>query len=133
MSQHASGSPRARKQVFRKQILVVLTLLLGACASQPRTLYHWDTYQNQVYAYLKDSGGDQAAQIAQLEAGIEKARAAGQPLPPGYRAHLGMLYGNAGHVDDMKQQFDLERQAFPESAAFLDFLLGNLDKQGGQP
>lgn len=112
----------------RAFVLLALSLLVSGCASQPQTLYHWNSYPDQVYAYLKDGGGDQAAQIAKLEADIEAARAAGQPLPPGFRAHLGMLYGNAGRVDDMKQQFDSERREFPESAAFLDFLLDNLNR-----
>lgn len=118
---------------LRSFALAALTLLTGACASQPATLYHWGSYQDQVYAYLKDGDGDQAAQIAQLEAGSETARAADRPLPPGYRAQLGMLYGNAGRIDDMTRQFALERSAFPEAAPFLDFLLGNLDQKSGQP
>ena len=111
-----------------KQLTVILAFaasVLG-CASKPPTMYYWGSYQGQVYEYLKGDGTSH--DVDALEADIEKARAEGKPLPPGYRAHLGLLYGNAGRVDDMKQQLELERASFPESATFMDFILTNFNK-----
>lgn len=114
----------------RFNTIMVFAMLVSGCASKPTTIYHWGSYQGQVYEYLKGEGKPQDEQIAILEAEIEAARAAGKPLPPGYHAHLGLLYGHAGREDEMKRQLELERTSFPESAPFIDFLLNNFKKQG---
>ncbi len=96
---------------------------LAGCAPQP-TLYHWGDYEDQVYDYLRSpEGGDLTAQIQVLEADVEKAKAQNKPLPPGFRAHLGMLYYARGKVDQAVEQFQLEKAAFPESTPFMDRLL----------
>lgn len=112
--------------VKRLVVILAFTASVMGCASKPPTMYYWGSYQGQVYEYLKGDGTSQDAET--LEAGIEKARAEGKPLPPGYHAHLGLLYGNAGRADDMKQQLEFERASFPESATFMDFILNNFNK-----
>lgn len=97
-------------------------LLLSGCATKTQQLYYWGDYQAQVYGYFtKDTGV--AEQIASLEAGLEKARASGRPVPPGYLAHLGILYAQDEHPDQMRKYFDDEKTLYPESAAYIDFLL----------
>jgi len=102
--------------------------MLGACA-QPKTMYSWQAYQPQVYSYLKDDVGDYAAQAASLEKNVQDARAADQALPPGFRAHLGMLYLKLGQSDKAVEQLQGEKLAFPEATAFMDFLLRNASGQ----
>jgi hypothetical protein len=98
--------------------------LLSGCASQPATLYYWGNYQGEVYEYLKEpGGGDIAKQIESLEAGVQKATAGNQALPPGYHAQLGMLYYSQGNVDRAVEQLALEKTAYPESTVFIDGLL----------
>jgi len=46
-------------------------------------------------------------------------------LPPGFHAHLGYLYGEMGRNDLMQQQFVLEKELYPESATYIDFLIQN--------
>ena len=43
--------------------------------------------------------------------------------PPGFHAHLGMLYALAGKQDQVAVEFETEKKLFPESAAYMDFLL----------
>ncbi|WP_374342080.1 DUF4810 domain-containing protein [Azonexus sp.] len=97
-------------------------LALTGCATRPEPLYYWGNYQGQVYAYFK---GDTAPeeQILALEAELEKARAKGKRPPPGYHAHLAMLYGKTGRTDRLQQHLEAEKAQFPESAPFMDFLL----------
>ena len=45
------------------------------------------------------------------------------PLPPGLQAHLGLLYGMTGRGDLFEQNLLVEKQSFPESSVYLDFLL----------
>lgn len=103
-------------------------LLASGCAAPPRTmLYGWDAYQPQVYEYLKSQGNDEPqAQIAALEEGAQKIQGRGAALPPGYRAHLAMLYARAGQADKSAEHLAAEKTQFPESTVFMDFLARTL-------
>jgi len=108
--------------------ITALAGLLSACVQQPKPMYSWQSYQPSVYAYLKDDGADSTLQIQALEKNIETARAANVELPPGFRAHLGMLYLKTGDGDKGVEQLQGEKVAFPESAPFMDFLMRNVGK-----
>jgi hypothetical protein len=101
--------------------VAAVLLLLGGCVSQPPRLYQWEDYQPQVYQYFQ--GGSKQAQIEALKSSLEKIRASGKPVPPGYHAQLGLLYGETGNGDLMVVEFETEKTLFPESAAYIDFLL----------
>lgn len=107
---------------------VLLGCVLLAGCSGPKTLYQWETYQAQTYEYFK---GEEAreAQVEALERDLQKIKSTGKAVPPGYHAHLGMLYAGLGKDDQMVQQFNTEKALFPESASYMDFLLKNA-KQG---
>ena len=105
--------------------VVLCVSLLSGCATQPQTLYSWGTYQNQVYAHLKASTTPEQ-QIQELEKNLQNPKIK-QPIAPGYHAHLGLLYGEVGRVNEMREQFAIEKQLFPESTAFMDFLLTKAD------
>ncbi|MDP5239023.1 DUF4810 domain-containing protein [Uliginosibacterium sp. 31-16] len=104
--------------------LLALALLAG-CAGTP-TLYHWGSYQPQVYTYLKAQDGDHNAEILALQKTQEEARAANKALPPGFHAHLGMLHIAEGKPDLARQAFEAEKALFPESTTYMDFMLAKL-------
>ncbi|WP_375592043.1 DUF4810 domain-containing protein [Chitiniphilus eburneus] len=117
----------------KKAVPAVLPLLaialLAGCAAQPKTLYQWEGYQQQVYKYFQ--GESPTEQIAALEASFQKIRAKGSMPPPGFHAHLGMLYASIGNEEQAVQQFQTEKALFPESQAYMDFLLKkNQTRQG---
>ncbi|WP_346287787.1 DUF4810 domain-containing protein [Zoogloea sp.] len=97
-------------------------LLATGCANRPKPLYHWGDYQAQVYGHLTRSASPDE-QIAKLEGGLEEARASGRNVPPGYLAHLGILHAQLEHPDQMLKYFEAEKALYPESAAYIDFLL----------
>ena len=101
---------------------LLATALLAGCAQQPKSLYYWEGYQQQVYQRFENTTGTEE-QIAALEASAQKARAADRTLPPGFHAHLGMLYAEIGKPDQVRQQFETEKALFPESAQYMDCLL----------
>lgn len=112
---------------------IASVVLLTGCATQQQPLYYWGDYQPQVYAHFtKDKGPEE--QIANLEAGLEKARASGKPPPPGYNAHLGILYAQGERQDQMIKYFEAEKTLYPESSAYIDFLLRKFKQpnQGAQ-
>ena len=107
--------------------LMALTLaasaLLTGCSS-PKTLYQWEGYEPQVYEYFKGEEPKEA-QAEALERDLQKIRSTGRAVPPGYHAHLGLLYLSMGKDDQMVQQFKTEKTLFPESGTYMDFLLKN--------
>ncbi|THF60771.1 DUF4810 domain-containing protein [Pseudothauera nasutitermitis] len=107
----------------RSLLALFLGAVLAGCATQQsKSLYYWGNYQPSVHAYFRaQSSPDEL--IVQLEEGAQKAAAEGEALPPGYSAHLGLLYGKAGRHEEMGKAFEAEKTRFPESAMFMDRLL----------
>lgn len=106
--------------------LIALAALSG-CVTQPQPLYYWDGYQQQVYQRFENKSSAQE-QIAALEESLQKARATDRAMPPGFHAHLGMLYAEIGKGDQVRQQFETEKTLFPESAQYMDFLMRKFTK-----
>ncbi|MFT3760461.1 DUF4810 domain-containing protein [Thauera sp.] len=103
-------------------------LLLAGCASSTHhPLYYWGEYQPALYGHFTKEQGPQE-QIAALEAGLEKARAKSLPVPPGYHAHLGILYAESQQPDQMLRHFEAEKSLYPESTAYMDFLMRKATK-----
>jgi hypothetical protein len=101
-------------------------VLLSGCQTAPKTLYQWEGYQSQVYQNLKGESPEQ--QIAAMEKDLQVIGAKGNHAPPGFHAHLGMLYSVAGKPDQVVAQFEDEKKLFPESATYMDFLLSKMKK-----
>jgi hypothetical protein len=111
---------RLPRLTHSKWPLLVAFLMVSGCASNSQ-LYNWGSYESQVYARFT-SASDPAQQIAELEKTLASAKT-DRPVPPGFHAHLGLLYGEAGRSDDMIQHFTIEKTLYPEAAPFMDFLL----------
>jgi len=94
--------------------------VLSGCTTTPQ-LYNWGGYESQVYARFSANSNPEQ-QIDVLEKTLQTNKG-NRPVPPGFHAHLGLLYGEAGRINEMREQFGLEKQLFPESATFMDFLL----------
>ncbi|AIO31801.1 DUF4810 domain-containing protein [Burkholderia pseudomultivorans] len=101
-------------------------LLLAGCASSTPPLYQWSGYQPQVYEYFKGQKSPQE-QIDALEKALQDIRGKGHTPPPGFHAHLGMLYASIGNGQQAAQEFEAEKQLFPESSTYMDFLLKKKD------
>lgn len=113
---------------MKQPALLLVLLLLAGCASQPM-LYTWGSYEDLVYTmYAKPDKATPELQITKLEEDFQKARAKNKAVPPGWHAHLGYLYFQTGKLDQARQEFETEKQNFPESAVFMDRLLANLNK-----
>ncbi|GME36186.1 DUF4810 domain-containing protein [Pantoea agglomerans] len=115
------------KMMTLSSLLMAAALLAGCTPKAPKTIYYWGDYQEQIYSYYQQSG-DPLKQIDALNLDVEKARAAGQPVPPGLHAQLGLLYAKTGDTNKAFGQFATEKQLFSESAPYMDFLMSK--KQG---
>ncbi len=105
-------------------LAALAALLLAGCANRAQPLYYWGDFQSQQYSYFKGEKGPEDG-IQNLEKIREEAKSRGKALPPGLQAHLGLLYGQTGRTDMLEQNLLAERQQFPESSVYVDFLLKN--------
>lgn len=108
-------------------MLITLSVFVVGCAQQPKTHYEWEGYQASIYSHFVPGKDDLQAQIATLETTIEKAQAKGSRAAPGLHAHLALLYFNVGRDEEGVGHLTTEKQLFPESADFVNFML---EKQG---
>jgi hypothetical protein len=112
---------------FRLCALLGALLMLVGCATPVPPLYMWETFPRQQYDRLLREGSVSDQQIQVLDAHAQKARATNASLPPGFRAHLGMLHLDGGNADRARELWQAEKAAFPESAPYIDQLLKRLD------
>jgi hypothetical protein len=89
--------------------------LAGCAVNKP--LYGWGPYESEVYAYFK--GDSIEKQISRLEKHLVGAQGNREVLPPGFYAHLGMLYGKVGRGTEAKALLDKEAQLYPEALVFI--------------
>ena len=95
----------------------------AGCAEAPKRMYHWEGFQGQLYAHFKGDSSSPEDQLRILDAQAQKARASSAALPPGFRAHLAMIYLRLGRDGEAKQELEAEKAYFPESTQYMDFLL----------
>ena len=108
-----------------KVALLALALSLGGCANHkpPPPLYGWHGFEQNLDTYFRQDRESPDTQAKRMEDDLQKIRAAGQATPPGFMAHLGLLYGKQGDMARFQQHLEVEKQQFPESQTFVDFLL----------
>jgi hypothetical protein len=110
-------------------LALLCALGLGACAGpQEPKLYAWAGYQSHVYDYLRADKVSPQAQLQKMEADLEKIKAQGGQVPPGFHAHLALLNGKVGKTDAFVEHIEAEKKQFPESETFMNFLTRNLKK-----
>lgn len=113
---------------FGASAAAVAALLLVGCASPSQALYDWQGYPSHVDAYLRADKSNLAEQTQLMENDLRKIQASGKAIPPGYKAHLGLLYAKQGDLDRFAQHVQEEKKQFPESESFMDFLVRNFKK-----
>jgi len=101
-------------------------ILLAGCAQTQKPLYMWDTFPRHQYDTLLHEGASPDSQIQAMEQHAVKAQGANAALPPGFRAHLGMLYLGNGNADKARELWTSEMETFPESAPYMKQLLERL-------
>jgi hypothetical protein len=102
-------------------------IMVGCASPSTPPLYGWEGYQPQVYDNLQGKSSPDA-QIDALEKSLQQMRGKGERPPPGFHAHLGALYASVGKGQQAQQELLAEKEAFPESSAYMDFLLKNLTR-----
>lgn len=114
-------------KLFKPKALLVVAMsiatLTGCQATKP--LYHYGSYQNNVYEHFKNEDSTVTQEIDALEKTISDSSRQKLPVAPGVYAHLGFLYLQSGQRDTGISYLHKEKQLYPESAKYIDFLLKN--------
>lgn len=108
------------------------SVVLTGCATGPKgppPLYGWSGYESNLDTYFRQDKAGLDEQIQSMETNKQKIQSANQALPPGYQAHLGLLYGKQGNLARFQQDLTAEKQQFPEAESFIDFLLRSFKTQ----
>ena len=114
------------KAAMRSAGLALILFLCGCAGS--KSIYYWGHYEQNLYdMYVVPDEATAEAQVEEMEADFEKARAAGKPLHPGFHAHLGFLYFQLGKFDLARRSFESEKAAFPESAVLMDRFIEKME------
>lgn len=115
------------KHIFVKASAVMLAAgVLAGCQTAPASLYQWGAYQPQVYQHFKGESPNE--QIVAMEKDLQRMSKSGTHAPPGFHAHLGMLYSMVGRSDLVALEFEEEKRLFPESATYMNRLLETMGK-----
>lgn len=113
---------------FKKPKLLLITALSVAILSgcqNIKPLYHYGSYQTNVYEHFKNEDSSVTQEIEQLEKTLHDSQRQNLQVGPGIYAHLGYLYLQSGQRDTGLSYLEKEKQLFPESAHYIDFLLKN--------
>ena len=114
---------RFRFSLFMGSLLMMLFISGCSTTKEPKPLYQWGGYQARLYQYFTKEDYNSDEQIALLEKTIASAESDQLAIAPGAHAHLGLLYTEAGRVEEGKAQFEKEKTLFPESTQFMNFLI----------
>ena len=104
-------------------LIVALGIALSAGCASP--LYDWGSYENSLWKMYGDGyspGDDLRALTAEVERTVEQ----GRKVPPGKFAHLGYLHFLQGDAESARVCFLQERELYPESACFIELMLGRM-------
>ena len=110
--------------------LYAAVLALTACGgSGQKALYYYGDYPDTVYEGLKNNDTSLGKQTEKMEKYFKEAESKKMNVAPGAHAHLGLLLSQMGDRSGAFRQFEEEKKLFPESRAFMDFLM-KTDKGG---
>jgi hypothetical protein len=108
-------------------LTVCFVSILTGCASKPERIYAWGSYEENIYKYFNSQGEVTQEMLDQMTQELDVIDSSSQRVPPGMHAFIGLLHEKSGNVNMMSQSFKREKDLFPESAGYIEFLMRNLE------
>lgn len=106
-------------------IAVAAVFLTAGCQTNQENQYYYGNFNEVVYSHFEGIDFTIQEQVDMLVLTIEEAQSFNKPVAPGIHAHLGMLYFELGNRDSGIRHLEKEKQLFPESTHYIDFLIKN--------
>ena len=101
-----------------KNLLIVsaLALMMGSCATAPRTLYAWHDYADKTYEYSKRPTDELKNQVLEeYKLMVEKQNGSRGVVPPGMLAEYGYMLYRLGKTEEGLKYMQQEINLYPES------------------
>ena len=106
------------------RLVAALAALACAGCQAPTALYHWNGYDEALYAHYRKPQ-DREAFVAGLRTTIDGARAQGLRVPPGIYAEYGYALYEEGKAQEAIPWFELEARDWPESRLLMQKMIRN--------
>lgn len=112
------------KKFFKLLIPSVAVFLLTGCAPRKATtMYcHHHSYTKSMYFYLQNEP-NYDEQLKLMEKYFRAASESNTLPAPGAYAHMAMVYSKIGNDAEAINYLNMEKEAYPESAHYIDFIL----------
>lgn len=102
--------------------------LLGGCGASAQ--YKWGNYEDNMFDYYHEPGRKEKVVSDHLRM-VANPPTNGQKLAPGMFAEAGTFYLEQGDLKNAIAYYQLEKEAWPESATLMDALIENLQQKVG--
>src|SRR5512139_2430901 len=109
-----------------------LAALACAACGGPKTLYHWNGYDETLYRHYRNPQ-DREAYVASLWTTIQTAQERGLRVPPGVYAEYGYALFEEGRTEESIPWFELEARDWPESRVLMQKMVRNARLRGPPP
>jgi len=106
-----------------KYIAPLAVVLLAGCQQGTGPKYYWGDYQQSLYSYYANPTAEPDYEKALGDVSLADTK--GKKTPPGLFAEYGYIAQSHGDTDKAIQLFQREKQAWPESSAFMDKAIDN--------
>jgi hypothetical protein len=114
------------------RLAAALAALACVACQAPTALYHWNGYDDALYAHYRNPQ-DREAFVAALRATIDGARERGLRVPPGIYAEYGYALYEEGKTQEAIPWFELEARDWPESRLLMQKMIRNARQRGAPP
>jgi hypothetical protein len=106
--------------------MMCLALLVSLAGCSRPALYDWGSYGASVdrLSTAKDVNLPEERDAMAKE--VQDTVAAGKQVPPGKFAYVGYLYAITNDPAAARKYFEAEKKAYPESAIFVDRMVGRM-------
>ena len=112
-----------------KRLALIFAISAGLSGCVSNNQYYWGQYENLIYKmYLEPGSAQPQEQIVKLTQDIERAEAAGKPVPPGVFAHLGLMYAQVGNASSANNAFENEKRLYPDSKVLIEGMQNRASK-----
>ena len=114
-----------------KKLLIVsaLALVMGSCATAPKSLYSWHNYADKTYEYSKRPTDDLKDKVlAEYKLMVEKQKGTRGVVPPGMLAEYGYMLYRTGNKQDGLKYMRQEISLYPESEKYISRIIKQLEK-----
>lgn len=115
------------KHLYRIVLVALSATFFSGCVS---TKHDWGNYESELYTYYKSPTPEEQEELMnELATTFSRTENEGVVPPPGLYAEYGTFLFQEGDFPSAIQYYEKEKNAWPESAKFMDSLISTLQQR----